>query len=102
MLTLAHVSECVCVYSLNQLGASGVHQDLLTSDQPYSACFSQKCFDMANSGRPANLAKLAAYMDEKPENAMKRKKLTDKAAAYKEALQVRVSPHMHCTCTIAC
>lgn len=43
----------------------------------------------------ANHAKLAAYMDEKPENAIKRKRLTDKSAAYKEALEVVAAIHMH-------
>ncbi|DBA80328.1 TPA: hypothetical protein ACH3X2_007277 [Trebouxia sp. C0005] len=37
--------------------------------------------------RQANHAKLMGYLDEKSEDAMKRKKLTDKQAAYEEALR---------------
>lgn len=40
--------------------------------------------------RQANHAKLMGYLDEKSEDAMKRKKLTDKQAAYEEALRVCV------------
>ena len=61
-----------------QLGHSGRKQQegLLTSDSHRPNCFSKKCFDMAYCGarhQQANHAKLAAYMDEKPENAVKRK-----------------------------
>lgn len=41
-------------------------------------------------------------MDEKPENAIKRKRLTDKAAAYEEALQVIAAIHMHAIQAIEC
>ena len=49
----------------------------------------------------ANKAKLAAYLDEKPESAMKRKKLTDKMAAYEDALQVHASS-THCLSHAIC
>ena len=80
-------SANICVVFFCQLGPSGEKQKegLLTSDSHRPDCFSKKCFDMAYCGarhQQANHAKLAAYMDEKPENAIKRKRLTDKAAAY--------------------
>ena len=72
-----------------QLGpGTRVQEGLLTSDARRADCFSQKCYDMATSSRQqkANHAKLAAYLDEKPENVIKRKKLMDKQHAYEEAL----------------
>ena len=70
-------------------GGAGImqRQGLLTSRPD---CFSKKCRALADGKRQqqANHAKLAGYLEEQPETAVKRKKLTDKIAAYEEALQV--------------
>lgn len=91
-----------CVVLFCQLGSDKAgekqKEGLLTSDSHRPGCFSKKCFDMAycsSRHQPANHAKLAAYMDEKPENAIKRKRLADKVAAYEEALEVVAAIHMH-------
>lgn len=93
MLCSQHICEVLSppVHICLQLGpGTRVREGLLTSDARRADCFSQKCYDMAISSRQqkANHAKLAAYLDEKPENAIKRKKLMDKQRAYEEALLV--------------
>ena len=102
MQRLLFFSSLLC---FNQLRGSGEKQSkgLVKNRQ---GSFSEKCSNMASTTKrhqlEANEAKLAAYFDEKPETAMRRKKLTNKKAAHDDALQVSAMLSTYCLSHAVC